>query len=296
MGMELTGVFVPLVTPFDANGGVATDALVRLAHEVLDDGAAGIVVLGTTGEPESLSTGERSVVVDTVARICGGRGVPLIVGAHNVRAVRALKNRPAVTAALAVVPPYVRPGEAGVVEHFRELAQASPVPLVFYHVPYRTSQELSPSTLVRIAELPNVVGMKLSAGRIDAGIVEFMANRPDGFAVLCGDDAILSPLLALGAHGGILASAHLATSGFVHLVKSWQADDVGAARRLAAPLAALSAAVFAEPNPTVLKGALHACGRIPTPAVRLPLLPAANESVNFAISRLAEVAPDGSAR
>ena len=294
--MDLTGVFIPLVTPFDADGAVATDALTRLAHDVLDDGAAGLVALGTTGEPESLSTGERSVVVDTVARVCGQRGAPLIVGAHNVRAVRALKNRPAVTAALAVVPPYVRPGEEGVVAHFEALAQASPVPLVFYHVPYRTAQELSPATLGRIAELPNVAGMKLSAGRIDAGTVEFMANRPAGFSVLCGDDAILSPLLALGADGGILASAHLATSGFVHLVKSWRADDVGAARRMAAPLAALSAAVFAEPNPTVLKGALHACRRIPTPTVRLPLLPAANESVHFAMTRLAEVAPDGSAR
>jgi 4-hydroxy-tetrahydrodipicolinate synthase len=291
--MDLTGVFIPLITPFDANGEVATDALTRLAHELLDDGASGLVALGTTGEPDSLSTGERSVVVDTLARVCGARDAQLIVGAPNLRAVRALKNRPAVTAALAVVPPYVRPGEEGVVEHFRALAQASPVPLVIYHIPYRTAQELSPATLLRIAELPNVAGMKLSAGRIDAATVEFMTQRPAGFSVLCGDDAILSPLLALGADGGILASAHLATAGFVLLAKAWRADDVGAARRMAAPLAALSAAVFAEPNPTVLKGALHASGRIPTPTVRLPLLPAANESVHFAMERLAEVAPDG---
>jgi 4-hydroxy-tetrahydrodipicolinate synthase len=294
--MDLTGVFVPLVTPFDADGEVSTSALESLAHEVLDDGVAGLVALGTTAEPESLSTGERSVVVDTLARVCGGRGAQLIVGAPHVRAVRALANRPAVTAALAVVPPFVRAGEEGVVAHFRALAQASPVPLVIYHVPYRTAQELSPATLCRLAGLSTVAGMKYSAGRIDAGTVAFLGERPAGFAVLGGDDAILSPLLALGAEGGILASAHLATSGFVHLVKAWRADDVGAARRLAGPLAALSAAVFVEPNPTVLKGALHACGRIPTPSVRLPLLPAGNESVHTAMARLAEVAPGGSTR
>jgi 4-hydroxy-tetrahydrodipicolinate synthase len=294
--MDLTGVFVPLVTPFDAEGEVSTGALASIAHQALDDGVAGLVALGTTAEPESLSTGERSVVVDTLARVCEARGAQLIVGAPNVRAVRALKNRPAVTAALAVVPPYVRPGEEGVVAHFRALAQASPVPLVIYHIPHRTAQELSPTTLRRLAELPNVAGMKYSPGRIDAATVAFMGERPEGFSVLGGDDAILSPLLALGADGGVLASAHLATSGFVHLVKAWRADDVGAARRLAGPLAALSAAVFAEPNPTVLKGALHACGRIPTPSVRLPLLAAANESVHFAMARLAEVAPDGSTR
>jgi 4-hydroxy-tetrahydrodipicolinate synthase len=294
--MDLSGVFVPLVTPFDAAGEVATDALSSLAREVLDDGATGLVALGTTGEPGSLTTAERSVVVDTLARVCRERDAPLIVGAPTVRAIRALAARPVVTAALAVVPPYVRPGEEGVVAHFRALAEASPVPLVAYHVPYRTAQELSPTTLLRIAGLPNVVGMKYSAGRVDAGTVEFLHERPAGFSVLCGDDAILSAMLALGAEGGILASAHLATAGFVHLVRAWRADDVGAARRLAGPLAALSAAVFAEPNPTVLKGALHASGRIPTPSVRLPLLPAANESVHFAMTRLAEVAPNRSAR
>jgi 4-hydroxy-tetrahydrodipicolinate synthase len=292
-GMDLTGVFIPLVTPFDADGEVSAAALASLAHEVLDDGVAGLVALGTTAEPESLSTGERSLVVDTLARVCAARGAQLIVGAPNARAVRALTNRPAVTAALTVVPPFVRAGAEGVVAHFRALAEASPVPLVVYHVPYRTGQDLSADALRRLAELSTVAGMKYSAGRIDADTVAFMRERPDGFAVLGGDDAILSPLLALGAEGGILASAHLATAGFVHLVKAWRADDVGAARRLAGPLAALSAAVFAEPNPTVLKGALHACGRIPTASVRLPLLAAADESVHFAMARLAEVAPDG---
>jgi 4-hydroxy-tetrahydrodipicolinate synthase len=289
--MDLSGVFIPLVTPFDADDRVAVGALTALAHEVLDAGAAGVVALGTTAEPDSLTTGERSVVVDALARVCRQRDTPLVVGASTVRAVRALAARPAVTAALAVVPPYVRAGEAGVIAHFRALAEASPVPLVAYHVPYRTAQELSSDALRRLAGLPNVVGMKYSAGRIDAETVAFLRDRPDGFAVLGGDDVILSPLLALGADGAILASAHLATAGFVHLVQAWRADDVGAARRVAGPLAALSAAVFAEPNPTVLKGALHACGRIPTPNVRLPLLPAADESVHVAMARLAEVAP-----
>jgi 4-hydroxy-tetrahydrodipicolinate synthase len=109
-----------------------------------------------------------------------------------------------------------------------------------------------------------------------------MAGPPAGFAVLGGDDAVISPLLALGAAGGILASAHLATREFAELAAAWGAGDPVRARALGHRLAAMSIALFAEPNPTVIKGVLHAQGRIATPAVRLPLLPAAPATVRAA--------------
>jgi len=286
--MDLTGVFVPLITPFDAAGEVALEALDGLVHEVLDDGVAGVVALGTTAEPASLTDRERAAVIEVVAPVCRERRAHLMVGAGTVPAVRALGARPEITAALSLVPPFVRPGEAGVVAHFRALAAASPVPLVVYHVPYRTGQDLSPDTVRRLAEVPNVIGVKYATGRIDADTVALLNDLPDGFAVLGGDDVVLSPLLALGARGGILASAHLATAQFVQLVDAWRADDARRARALGRRLAALSQAVFAEPNPTVLKAVLHACGRIPTAAVRLPLLAPASPSVGAAMTRLAE--------
>ena len=282
--MTLTGVYVPLITPFDATGAVDLDALKALARQVLAGGAAGLVALGTTGEPAALSGAEQRAVVDVVARVCRERAAALIVGANSVEAVRALRDLRGVSAALSLVPPFLRPGEAGVVAYFEALAAASPVPVIAYHVPYRTGQPLSAATVRRLAAIPGVAGMKLAAGGIDAATVELMADPPAGFAVLGGDDAFVSPLLALGAHGGILASAHLATDRFAELVRAWQAGDAVRARAVGRELTGLALALFAEPNPTVLKGVLHARGRIPTAAVRLPLLPAGGDSIRAALA------------
>ncbi|GIF39523.1 4-hydroxy-tetrahydrodipicolinate synthase [Actinoplanes xinjiangensis] len=271
-GMELHGIFVPLITPFAPDGAVALDVLERLAHQVLDDGAAGLVALGTTGEPGSLSAAEQEAVVDVTVRVARERGVPLIVGARPD-----LAARPGVTAALSLVPPFVRPGEAGVVAHFEALA--GDVPLVIYHVPYRTGQELSITSIRRLAAIPGVVGMKYTTGT-----VEVIDELPPGFSLLGGDDPLISPMLAIGAHGGILASAHVATRSFVEMAAAWRDGDVQRARSLGGRLAELSRALFAEPNPTVIKGMLCAQGRIPTASVRLPLLPATRESVDAALA------------
>ncbi|MEU0485456.1 dihydrodipicolinate synthase family protein [Streptosporangium sp. NPDC006013] len=281
--MTLTGVYVPLITPFDAAGAVALTALEALAHEVLDAGASGVVALGTTAEPTSLTAAEQRGVVDVIARVCRERSARLVVGAGTVEAVKALRGRSEVVAALSVVPPFLRPGEAGIVAHFAALAVASPVPLVVYHVPYRTGQHLSADAVRRLADLAGVAGIKYAVGGIDADAIELLADPPTGFAVLGGDDAFISPLLALGAHGGILASAHFATARFVELVDAWHAGATIRARTLGHHLAAMSSAMFAEPNPTVIKAVLHAQGRIPTAAVRLPLLPAGSGSVRAAL-------------
>jgi 4-hydroxy-tetrahydrodipicolinate synthase len=283
--MTLTGLYVPLITPFDACGAVALDALEALAHQVLAEGATGIVALGTTGEPVSLDAAEQRSVVDVAARACREHSAQLLVGASTREALRALGERPWVSAALCTVPSFVRPGEAGVVAHFRALAADSPVPLVVYDVPYRTGQYLSVDALRELAGIPGVVGVKYSGGGINADSVALCGDHPAGFAILGGDDAFISPLLALGAHGGILASAHIATARFAELIRAWQAGDVATARETGHRLAPLSAALFAEPNPTVIKGVLHAQGRIPTAAVRLPLLPASPESVAAALGQ-----------
>lgn len=284
--MTLSGLYVPLITPFDRAGAVALDALEALAHQVLDAGARGVVALGTTAEPAALTAPEQRAVVEVAARVCRERGAQLLVGAHSEAALRALSGRPEVLAALSVVPPFVRPGEAGVLAYFTRLAADSPVPLVVYDVPYRTGQYLSVDTLRRLAEVPGVVGMKYAPGGINTDTVALFADPPAGFAVLGGDDPFISALVALGAQGGILASAHLATAEFVRLVAAWQAGDVAVARSLGGRLSALSTALFAEPNPTVIKAVLHAQGRIPTPTVRLPLLPAGPEPVAAAHRQL----------
>jgi 4-hydroxy-tetrahydrodipicolinate synthase len=271
----MNGLFVPLITPFDADGEIAYGALERLAHDVLDEGAAGVVALGTTGEPSSLSPAERGKVASLLADVCRTRGAALLMGSSEAVGLDG------VTASLTSVPPFVRPGEEGVIAHLTAAAAASPVPLVVYHVPYRTGQPLSASAIRRIAAIPGVIGMKLATGSIDAVTVDLMSSPPSNFAVLCGDDALLSALLALGAVGAVAAAAHVQTSAYASLIAQRHAGaDVAEGRRLAR----LSSALFAEPNPTVIKGVLHEQGRIPTADVRLPLLPARRECVAAALA------------
>ncbi|MFF9868169.1 4-hydroxy-tetrahydrodipicolinate synthase [Streptomyces sp. NPDC013953] len=286
---HLTGLFVPLVTPFTDDLRLAPDALACLADEALAAGGArGLVALGTTAEAATLTTEEKRAVVRICSAACRAHGAPLIVGvgtndtAAAITTLRELAESGGVAAALVPTPPYTRPGEAGTLAHFTALAEHGGLPLVVYDIPYRTGQPLSTSTLNALGHLPEVVGVKYATGAIDAAAMELLGSSTPGFAVLGGDDAVISPLLAAGARGGILASANVRTADFAELISLWQRDATGPARRLGTELARLSAALFAEPNPTVIKGVLHAQGRIPSPAVRLPLLAASADSVRRA--------------
>ncbi|MBW0116374.1 dihydrodipicolinate synthase family protein [Pseudonocardia abyssalis] len=283
------GVHVPLISPFTHSGRLDEHALAALGSEVLDAGAAGLVALGTTAEPAALSLAERRAVIDVCADLCRDRPVGLVVGAgsNDTASTRAaladLARWPEIDAAMVTVPYFLRPSEAGVVAHVTELARTSPVPLIVYHVPYRTGLPLGPGCLRELLGIDGVVGMKYAPGVIDAGTVDLLGDLPDATAVLAGDDVLAAPLLGLGARGAVLASAHLATAEFVRFVRA--ADPVGH-RRLGHALARWSAAAFAEPNPAVVKGVLHALGRIASPRPRLPLLPARPATVEHALLAL----------
>lgn len=287
--MTFQGLYVPLITPFTAAGELAADELEGLAHRVLDRGAAGIVALGTTGEPATLTADERERVMDVCAGVCRERGAALIAGAgsnstaDSERALSGLRAA-AVAAALVVVPYYTRPSEDGVVEHFRRLAAASPVPVLVYNVPHRTGRALSADTLCRLARLPNVAGFKHAVGGIDETTIGFMGRVPDDVAVLSGDDLFAAPLLALGAAGAILACANVAPAAYAELIAAWRDGEIARARQLGNRLAPLAAALFAEPNPVVIKAISAAMGLISSPAVRLPLLPAGDAATSAALA------------
>ncbi|WP_282791515.1 dihydrodipicolinate synthase family protein [Streptomyces sp. CC224B] len=285
---KFTGLYVPLVTPFTDDLRLDPDALARLADEALSAGASGLVALGTTAEAATLTAEEQRTVVRVCAAACRSHGTPLVVGvgtadtAAALASLRALADTGDVAAALVPAPPYVRPGEAGTVAHFTALAEGGGVPLIVYDIPYRTGQALRPGTVAALGRLPGVVGTKHATGALDAATMELLDCAPPGFAVLGGDDAVISPLVAAGAHGGIIASANVRTADYAELIELWRRGSGTSARPLGAELARLSAALFAEPNPTVVKGVLHAQGRIPSPAVRLPLLAASADAVHRA--------------
>jgi 4-hydroxy-tetrahydrodipicolinate synthase len=288
--LQLRGVYVPLVTPFDERGDVDLDALERLTADVLSAGAAGVVTLATTGEPTSLDDAERDAVVAACSRVCADRGAGLIVGAgtNDTRTTLArhevLAAVPGVIASLAVVPYYVRPTEAAIVAHFQLVAARSPVPMVTYNVPYRTGQGLSAASLLELAATDNIAGVKQAVGGIDADTLTVLAQAPEGFAVLGGDDPYLYPLTLMGAHGAIAASANLCTQRFVTMIEHGLAGEVAPGRAHAEALLPLVRALFAEPSPAVIKALLHAEGRIPTADVRMPLSNASARAMKQALA------------
>ncbi|MEX2100076.1 MAG: 4-hydroxy-tetrahydrodipicolinate synthase [Acidimicrobiia bacterium] len=286
----LRGVYLPLITPFAADGSVALDATERLANDFLDAGGAGLVPLGTTGESPMLEADEKQSIIDLCSRLCIERGAHLIVGAgtnstsHTVRAVEALGAVPGVTAALTVVPYYVRPSQAGIVAHFLEVAKHSPVPLVLYNIPARTGRLLEPDGLLELASTPNIVGVKQAVNGIDEGTLRVLAEAPSTFALLGGDDPFLFAQVLMGGTGAICASAHVCTGRFVEMIECGLAGKVDEGRAHHEALLPVVRACFAEPNPAVFKGVMHAQGRIPTPDVRLPLVNASKQAVEKAIA------------
>ncbi len=291
--LDLRGVWVPLITPFDGAGAVDVGALERLCSEYLAAGVAGIVALGTTGEASSLDAEEKRTVIETISRVCAEAGSRVIVGTgtnntqQTIASTQALAGIPAVVGALVVVPYYVRPSEAGIVEHYKAVAQASPVPLVAYNVPARTGRGLGAAALLEFARTPNIAGVKQAVPTLDTDTLEVLANAPSSFSVLGGEDTLLFPLMCMGAVGTISAAAHLCTEEFVAMIECGLANKIEDGRAHAESLLPLVRSAYVEPNPAVFKGVLHAQGRIATPDVRLPLTNASDAAIDHCLEAVA---------
>jgi 4-hydroxy-tetrahydrodipicolinate synthase len=287
----IRGIHVPLVTPFAANGAVDTASLERLAHHILDQGAAGLVALGTTGEAPMLTEDERLAVIATCRKVSDAHRTPLTIGAGTIgtdeSARQAAERAEKADLLLVLVPYYLRPSDEGVVEHFAAVGTAASVPLIVYNVPYRTGKTLRVETLLTLLAADHIVGVKHCAGAIDADTLTLLAHA-DG--VLGGDDAFLFPLLMLGAAGGIAASANVAPAAFAAMTEAVRAGDTGRAGSLHNALLPLTRALFAEPSPSVIKAVLAETGLIEHPGVRAPLRAPAPVSLGAAMEALKELA------
>ena len=270
---RLTGVWIPLITPF-VGGDVDLSGYRRLVEHYVGKGVSGLIPLGTTGEAPTLDDDEAEAIVAATVEVAAGRG-PVFAGIggnapHKV--VKTLKRleRHAFAGILSVCPYYNRPTQDGLRRHFTALAEATDRPILVYNVPYRTSVNLETETLRALARLPTIVGVKDSSGNI-AQSLDLLARRPEGFSVLTGEDALFFALLASGADGGILASAHLATERFVEIARLIAANDHQGARALWMPLASIIPKLFQEANPMPVKHCLWRQGLIASPECRLPL-------------------------
>ena len=184
------------------------------------------------------------------------------------------------------MPYYNRPAESAIVEHYRVVAEASPVPVVAYNIPVRTGRGLGAASLLELAAIPNVAGVKQAVATIDLDTLEVLANAPAGFSVLSGDDYLAFPMVCMGGAGGITASAHVCTSRFVAMVECGLAGKLEDGRHHAEALLPVVDAAFAEPNPAVFKGVLHAQGRIASPDVRMPMANASSAAIDRCLAAI----------
>jgi 4-hydroxy-tetrahydrodipicolinate synthase len=271
--MEISGIWLPIVTPF-VNGTVDLAGYERMLTHYLARGVTGIFPLGTTGESPTLDEDEMEAVVDRTVSVVAGR-VPVFVGVGGNATAKVLTTlkrleRYAFPGIVSVCPYYNRPSQEGLREHFTRIAEATDKRILIYNIPYRTSVNLANDTLLRLAELRNIVGVKDSSGNL-AQSLELLRRRPAGFAVLTGDDPSLYTMLAHGGDGGILAAAHVGTERFLAVYERMAANDHHAARRIWAELEPLVPLLFKEANPMPIKHCLWRRGLIASPECRLPL-------------------------
>lgn len=271
------GTFVALATPF-ADGKLDEAAYAKLCEEVLAEGCEGLVPCGTTGETPALTVDEQDRCVRIAVEMAKGKGAPVIAGAgsnstaETIESVRRVKAAGA-DAALVVTPYYNKPTQAGMVAHYRAIAQAVPgFPIVAYVVPGRTASDLLPETYPALAEIEEIVAVKEATASMQR-VIDIRERVGDRFSLLSGDDFTVFPFIACGGRGVISVSANVAPKLFSDLVRAALRGDLETARELQVRLNPLHRALFLESNPIPVKAGLHMLGRF-ADEMRLPLTPA----------------------
>ncbi|MEB3331395.1 MAG: 4-hydroxy-tetrahydrodipicolinate synthase [Synechococcaceae cyanobacterium] len=281
-------VLTAMVTPFAADGSVDLELAARLADHLVRHGSDGLVVCGTTGESPTLSWEEQHALLSAVRSSVGGRAMILAGSGSNctVEAVEATREaaRLGADGALVVVPYYNKPPQDGLEAHFRAVAAAAPeLPLMLYNIPGRTGCSLAPETVARLLDLPNVVSFKAASGSTEE-VSQLRALCGDRLAIYSGDDALLLPMLAVGAVGVVSVASHLAGPGIRELVEAHLAGDPRTALAVHERLLPLFKALFCTTNPIPVKAALQLEGWSVGPP-RLPLL-AADRDVRERLSSI----------
>ena len=270
--MDLEGVFTALVTPF-RDDAVDEDALRALVERQIAAGVDGLAPCGSTGESATLSHAEHRRVVEIVVAAARGR-LPVLAGTGSNSTREAIEltryaKEAGADGALLISPYYNKPTQEGIVAHYAEIARETAFPLVVYNIPGRTASNMLPSTLARLADIDQVVGVKEASGDL-AQVSAVVAVCPNDFSVLSGDDALTLPLLAVGGRGVISTSANVAPAEMVDLVRAFRAGDHERALRTHQRLLPLFDALFCETNPIPLKAALGLMGLVGD-EIRLPL-------------------------
>ncbi|GGD16615.1 4-hydroxy-tetrahydrodipicolinate synthase [Flavobacterium orientale] len=287
---SLIGTGVALVTPFKNDFSVDVEALKRIVNFQIENGIDYLVVLGTTGEPATLTSEEKEVVIETVITTNNGR-LPLVlgVGGNNThQVVEELKTRDltAFAAVLSVSPYYNKPTQEGIYQHFKAIAEASPLPIILYNVPGRTASNMLPSTVIRLAnDFKNIVAIKEAAGDIVQALT-IIQNKPKDFLVISGDDMVTLPMVLAGGAGVISVIGEGFPKQFSTMVRLGLERKVDEAYQLHYQLAAIIDMIFEQGNPAGIKEVFKALG-LADNNVRLPLV-AVNEDLANRIKKFVD--------
>lgn len=285
---KFKGTGVAIVTPFKADKSVDYNALEKLVNHLIDGGIEYIVVQGTTGESVTLTKEEKKETLAFIQKVNNGR-LPIVLGVGGnctATVVETLKttNLTGVDAILSVSPYYNKPTQEGIYQHYKAVAEASTLPIILYNVPGRTSSNVLPATTLRLArDFKNIIAVKEASGNLEQ-CMTIIQNKPEGFLVISGDDAITLPFIASGGDGVISVIANAFSKGFSDMVRAALADDMVRARKLHYKYFEMIHYLFVEGNPAGVKAALKELN-VTGDAVRLPLVNI-SEEINNKIKQL----------
>jgi len=274
--MELFGCGTALVTPFRADGAVDEATLFAHVNSQIDAGIELLIPCGTTGEASTLSEAEWLQVIEVTCAAAAGRVAVFAGCTHNATnvaeaRVKRLSNIPGLTGVLTANPYYNRPGQQGQYEHFKAIAEATDLPVILYNIPSRTGANLEPATVLRLAEMPNIVGIKESSGNL-VQITELLTTAPKSFRIFAGDDALALPVMALGGAGLISVASNVIPGQMAEMIRAALLNDWATARRINRHFFRLMQAHFWEPSPAPVKAVMNILGR-GSETMRLPMVP-----------------------
>ena len=291
MRTPFTGAGTALVTPFTRSGDLDLAAVRRLGRRQIDAGIHFLAPCGTTGENPTLTRSERLRIVEILVEEAGGK-VPILAGAggYNTKEVIELARELAKVGAsgfLSVTPYYNKPTQEGLYHHYRAIAESTSLPIVVYNVPGRTGVNVEVATLLRLAAIPNIIGVKEASGSMQQ-MCEICRATPSDFLVLSGDDAMALPLMAVGGRGVISVISNEMPAEVAQMIEAAERNDFVAARAIHHRIMPLMLANFIETNPVPVKAAMAAMGLIEE-AYRLPLVGPKPESKEKIVKALKDL-------
>ena len=291
MRQAFTGVGTALVTPFTKSAALDEAAVRRLGRRQIDAGIHFLCPCGTTGESPTLTDAEKLRIVEILVAEAGGR-VPILAGAGGydtkevIALAREMEKRGA-SGFLSVTPYYNKPTQEGLYQHYKAIADSTALPIVVYNVPGRTGVNVEIATLARLAQIPNIVGVKEASGNVTQ-MVDVCRSVPGSFLVLSGDDALTLPLMSVGGRGIISVASNEIPAEMAQMVEAAERNDFAAARAVHDRIVALMQINFIEANPVPVKAAMAAMGLLEE-TYRLPMCPPKPESREKILKALKEL-------